>query len=130
MTPSWLAWTADLLVVGGLLVVTVGVAGFARMPDVYNKLHAASKTVVFGVAALLVASAATLDPALIARSALVAGFLVLTAPVSAHAVARSAYERGEPAPYQADDPGDGEPDREPARTPRSVDETPRRRADG
>ena len=109
MTPGWLAWAADLLVVGGLLVITLGVAGFARMPDVYNKLHAASKTVVFGVAALLVSSAATLDSALIARAALVAAFLVLTAPVSAHAVARTAYERGEPA-----------------RTPRSVDETPRR----
>ncbi len=109
MTPGWLAWAADLLVVGGLLVITLGVAGFARMPDVYNKLHAASKTVVFGVAGLLVASAATLDPALIARAALVAAFLVVTAPVSAHAVARTAYERGEPA-----------------RTPRSVDETPRR----
>ena len=111
MTPGWLAWAADLLVVGGLLVVTLGVVGFSRMPDVYNKLHAASKTVVFGVAALLVASVATLDAALVARAALVAAFLVLTAPVSAHAVARTAYERGEPA-----------------RTPRSVDETPRRMA--
>lgn len=112
MTPDWLVWVADAIVVCGLLVITLGVVGFARMPDVYNKLHAASKTVVFGVAALLVASAATLDSALIARAALVAAFLVLTAPVSAHAVARTAYERGEPA-----------------RTPRSVDETPRR-ADG
>lgn len=112
MTPAWLLWAADAIAICGLLVITLGVVGFARMPDVYNKLHAASKTVVFGVAALLVASAATLDPALIARAALVAAFLVMTAPVSAHAVARTAYERGEPA-----------------RTARSVDETPRR-ADG
>jgi len=105
VTPSWLAWAADALVVGGLLVLTLGVVGFARMPDVYNKLHAASKTVVFGVAALLLASVATLDVALVARAVLVATFLVLTAPVSAHAVARAAYERGEPA-----------------RTARSVDE--------
>ncbi len=80
----------------GLLVTTLGVAGMFRMPDVYTQLHAASKAVVFGVVAFLVASAADGDTAITVRAVLIAGFLLLTTPVGAHAIARAAFQRGEP----------------------------------
>ena len=86
-------WVADALVVLGLLVMTLGVYGILHMPDVYNKLHAASKVVVLGVISLLVASAATGDPVVIYRVVLIGAFLLLTAPVSAHVIARAAYLR-------------------------------------
>lgn len=85
-----IAWLADGLVVLGLVVMTIGVIGLYRMPDLYLRLHAASKAVVLGVVALAAASAATGDGAIIARAALIAGFLLLTTPVSAHAIARAA----------------------------------------
>ncbi|MBD0291768.1 MAG: monovalent cation/H(+) antiporter subunit G, partial [Thermoleophilia bacterium] len=89
------ALLADVLVVLGVAVMTVGVYGLYRMPDVYTQLHAASKAVFLGVVSLLFASLATREPAIIARAALIGAFLVLTTPVAAHAVARAAYRRHE-----------------------------------
>lgn len=102
-----MAWPADALVLLGLVVMTVGVAGLFRMPDVYTQLHAASKAVFLGVIAFAVASVASGEGPVIARAALITVFLVLTTPVSAHAIARAAHLAGEDAPDR-DDPG--EPD--------------------
>lgn len=88
-----MAWVADALVLLGLGVMTIGVVGVQRMPDVYMQLHAASKAVFLGIIAFVAASTATGDPAIIARGLLIAGFLLLTTPVSAHAVARAAHMR-------------------------------------
>jgi multicomponent Na+:H+ antiporter subunit G len=86
---------ADALVVLGVFVMTVGVYGMIRMPDTYTRLHAASKAVFLGVISLLVASVVTGEAEIILRAALIAAFLMLTTPVSAHAIARAAYGRGE-----------------------------------
>jgi multicomponent Na+:H+ antiporter subunit G len=85
------AWIADALVLLGVVVMTIGVYGVFRMPDVYTELHAASKAVFLGVIALLAASVATGDPAIVARAALIAVFLVLTTPVAAHVIALGAF---------------------------------------
>ena len=89
------AWLADLLIVLGLLVMTAGVYGVVRFPDVYTQLHAASKAALVGVVALLAAASLTGDGAVVARCALIAVLLVLTTPVSAHVVAQAAFLRGE-----------------------------------
>ncbi len=88
-------WLADALVLLGVLVMTVGVYGVVRMPDVYLRLHAASKMVVLGAMPLLLASALTGDKAVIPRVVLISFFLLLTTPVSAHVIGRAAYQRGE-----------------------------------
>ncbi len=90
------ALVSDALVVLGVAVMTIGVYGVFRMPDVYTQLHAASKAVFLGVISLLLASIATRDAAILARATLIAVFLVLTTPVAAHAIARGAYRREEP----------------------------------
>ena len=90
-----LPFVADALVVLGVIVMTLGVYGIIRLPDTYARLHAASKVVSLGVVSLLLASTVTGDPAVIFRVALIAAFLVVTTPVSAHVVARAAYLRGE-----------------------------------
>ncbi len=86
---------ADVLVVLGVFVMTVGVYGVIRLPDTYTRLHAASKAVFLGVVSLLVASVVTGDKEIILRAVLLGVFLILTTPVSAHVIARAAYERGE-----------------------------------
>lgn len=86
-------WLADALVVIGVFGMTVGVYGIVRMPDVYNKLHAASKVVFLGVVLLLAASAVTRDAEIILRATLIGIFLVLTTPVSAHVVGKAAFLR-------------------------------------
>lgn len=87
---------ADVLLIAGLAIMTVGVYGLIRLPDVYTQLHAASKATSLGVAVLLVSAAFEGDGALIARSLLVIALLTITTPVASHAIARAARRRAEP----------------------------------
>lgn len=91
-----IAVAADALVVAGVAFISIGVLGLFRMPDVYTQLHASGKAALPGVILLLVASLAAREADIAARSALIALFLVLSAPVAAHVVARAAFLRGEP----------------------------------
>ncbi len=86
-----LPWLADALVVLGVGIMTVGVYGVIRMPDLYTRLHAASKSVFLGVCSLALASVVTGDPDIIARVLLIGALLLLTTPVSSHAIGRAAY---------------------------------------
>ena len=92
---SVVPWVADALVVLGILVMTLGVYGVVRMPDTYTRLHVASKMVFLGAMPLLLASALTGGREVILRVILIAFFLLVTTPVSAHMVGRAAYLRGE-----------------------------------
>ena len=86
---------ADVLVLLGVLVMTLGVYGMVRLPDAYTRLHAAGKAVFLGVMPLLLSSALTGDPGVILRVMLIAFFLLVTTPVSAHVIGRAAYLKGE-----------------------------------
>ncbi|MDQ3285870.1 MAG: monovalent cation/H(+) antiporter subunit G [Actinomycetota bacterium] len=88
-------WLADALVVLGILVMTIGVYGVVRMPDTYTRLHVASKMVFLGAMPLLLASALAGGQEVTLRVILIAFFVLLTTPVSAHMVGRAAYLRGE-----------------------------------
>lgn len=89
--PSTLAEViSDAFIVLGLVVMTIGVIGIFRMPDVYTKLHAASKSVFLGVCSLLIAVSFSGNPEIIARSVLIGILLIFTTPVAAHEIARAA----------------------------------------
>lgn len=88
-------WIADALVVLALFTMTVGVYGLATMPDIYTKIHAASKAVFLGAIALMLASFVTGDSAVIARAILIIGALIVTSPISAHAISNAAVRRND-----------------------------------
>jgi multicomponent Na+:H+ antiporter subunit G len=102
---------ADVLVVFGLVILTIGVYGVVRLPDTYTQLHAASKAGFVGVSALLVSASLDGDGAVIARAVLTIALLALTTPVAAHAIARAARVRGEEmqTPGAVDEAAPGEP---------------------
>jgi multicomponent Na+:H+ antiporter subunit G len=81
---------SDGLLILGVVVMTIGVIGVVRMPDIYTKLHAASKSVFLGVMSLLIAVSAAGDAPIVARAILIALLLVVTTPVAAHEIARAA----------------------------------------
>lgn len=83
-----LPWIADALVILGLVVLTISIGGVLRMPDLFRSLHAASIATAFGVGPLLIA-AGMQNGTILLRGLLVLGFMLLTSPVSAHAIARS-----------------------------------------
>jgi multicomponent Na+:H+ antiporter subunit G len=87
---------ADVLVVAGLAVMTLGVYGIVRFPDVYTQLHASGKAAFLGVSVLLVAAAIEGGPAAASRVVLAVVLLAVTTPVAAHAIAQAAHHRREP----------------------------------
>ncbi|HAX25336.1 MAG TPA: sodium:proton antiporter [Chloroflexi bacterium] len=107
MMAALLPWLADVLVVLGLVVLTISVFGVLRMPDLFRSLHAASIATALGVGPLLIAAGIG-GSTILMRGSLVLGFMLLTAPVSAHAIARAerhAEDRaavGEPDPMTGD----------------------------
>jgi multicomponent Na+:H+ antiporter subunit G len=81
----------------GLTFDFLGVLGLIRLPDIYNRLQAATKCVTFGSAGILLGVFINFGFSPIGFKALVCiGFVLLTAPVSAHAIARAAHRNGTP----------------------------------
>ena len=86
---DWIA--AALLLAGGFFLLVAGL-GILRLPDVLIRMHASTKAGTLGAG--LVFSAVALhsrDTVTVAISALTVVFLLVTAPVAAHAIARAAY---------------------------------------
>lgn len=90
------AVASDVLTVLGVAILTIGVYGVVRMPDVYTQLHAASKAGFLGIAALLAAAGLQEGGATVARGVLIVALLAVTTPVAAHAIGRAARRRDEP----------------------------------
>jgi multicomponent Na+:H+ antiporter subunit G len=82
---------AVVLLTLGTLVTTISVYGVFRMPDVYNQLHAAGMASGLGAITILLAAIATYDAGTITDAVLIIAFLLLTAPISSHAIAWAAY---------------------------------------
>lgn len=94
-----MVWLVDLLVAFLLLVgsvfALVAAVGLIRLPDLYTRMHAASKAGTLGSGALLIALAVADGTAGTASRALMGVvFFLLTAPISAHLLARAAYGVG------------------------------------
>lgn len=86
----------------GLIFISVGLAfdvfgclGLVRLPDVYNRLQAATKCVTLGTCSILFGTFLIVGVGAAGLKALLSiAFLVLTSPVAAHAVARGAHRAG------------------------------------
>ncbi|CAD7045828.1 Na+/H+ antiporter subunit G [Pseudorhizobium halotolerans] len=88
--------TAALILVGAVFVLAAAL-GLNRFPDLYSRMHAASKAGTVGSALMLIAVGIhAADLAILARSFAGFFFFVLTAPVSAHLLAKAAHETGYP----------------------------------
>lgn len=86
---SWIFF----LIGGGLVVL--GAVGVLRFPDFYTRIHAAGVTDTMGADFVLLAMALQSDNWItIVKLFLIFVFLLLTSPVSTHAVAHAAWVRG------------------------------------
>jgi len=84
-----------IFIVIGLTFDFLGCLGLVRFPDIYNRLHSSIKCVTLGTCSILFGLFLYkgFSPAGI-KALLCIAFLVLTAPVSAHVLARSAHKSG------------------------------------
>lgn len=80
------------LLLGGVFVF-LGSFGLLRLPDFYTRLHTPTKATTLGMAGLLIASMiqfSVTEQRLSVHELLITLFLLITAPVSAHMLAKSA----------------------------------------
>ena len=90
-----LSLVVAVMLVGGGLFTFLAALGVVRLPDVYTRMHAASKAGTVGSGLMLLAAGIHAGDAAILTRAL-AGFVffVLTAPVAAHLLAKAAHAAG------------------------------------
>ncbi len=90
----WAIVVAVLLLAGALFSLIAAI-GIVRLPDLYSRMHAASKAGTVGSGLLLLAIGIhSQDVSIFARSLAGFVFFVLTAPISAHLLARAAHKAG------------------------------------
>ncbi|WP_138859771.1 MULTISPECIES: monovalent cation/H(+) antiporter subunit G [Exiguobacterium] len=83
----------------GVFFTVVAAIGLIRLPDIYSRAHAASKSATLGVMFVLFAAVlhVWVDQRIFdARLLLGLFFVLLTAPVGSHLVARAAHSQGVP----------------------------------
>lgn len=83
-----------LLLLGGFFIA-VSAIGVLRLPDVFMRMHAATKAGTLGAGLILLAAAVLFGTLSVTVKALVVFlFLLFTAPVGAHVLGRAAYYDG------------------------------------
>jgi multicomponent K+:H+ antiporter subunit G len=90
----------SVLVIAGAGFTFIGSLGLVRLKDFYTRLHGPTKATTLGVGCLLVASSLffSLTTEIISlHEILVTLFLFITAPISAHLLAKAALHRQLPS---------------------------------
>lgn len=98
---SVLSIIGEVLVLIGVFFYVLSALGLIRMPDVYNRMQTATKSATLGSLGVLTgvglwAVGDGLSWAWLTKSIVIALFLLLTNPISAHALIRAAYKSGIP----------------------------------
>lgn len=97
---------ADIAIYAGCVLLLLGSAftliaaiGVVRLPDLYTRMHAASKAgAVGGGLVLLAVALMCFDAGVALRAIIGVMFLLLTTPVSAHLLARASYRISDQSP--------------------------------
>lgn len=90
-------WVTAVFLLTGAVFTLLAAAGVLRLPDVMLRMQASAKASTLGITCLLIGAAVQLpDLSSVIRLASIGAFVMLTAPLSAHIVARAALMRGAP----------------------------------
>jgi multicomponent Na+:H+ antiporter subunit G len=83
-----------MMTTGALLALIAGI-GLQRFPDVFARMHAATKPATLGLVLVLSGAALLMpDSGAVVKLLLVAVLQFVTAPVGSHLVGRAAYRAG------------------------------------
>ena len=83
----------SILILIGAFFILVGSIGLVKLPDFFTRLHAPTKATTLGVGSILIASTiyfSFTSGELSLHEVLITIFLFITAPISAHLMAKSA----------------------------------------
>lgn len=90
-------WLIMLLLLASAFFMLLAALGILRLPDLPTRMHASTKAGALG--AILVMTAAALffaDSLVVTKAIAVILFILITAPIAAHAIGRAGYFVGAP----------------------------------
>lgn len=94
--PDWAALVVGLLLILGATVVLIGAFGLLRLRTFYQRIHGPAISLTVGAACILAASMlyfTVQQSRLVIHEIIIAGFLLMTAPVVSMMIMRAAVYR-------------------------------------
>lgn len=86
-------YASVVLLILGLFFFTVGVVGLLRLPDVFSRLHATTKSDTLGLGLILAAAIIEYGPGIHAlQIGLLALFVAISTPSASHLIARAVFK--------------------------------------
>ena len=92
----WIEALVAFFLLAGSAFTLVGAVGLYRLPDFFTRLHGPTKATTLGVGGMLIASMiffSSRGQGLSLHELLITLFLFITAPVSAHILAKAALQQ-------------------------------------
>jgi multicomponent Na+:H+ antiporter subunit G len=77
----------------GILFLFLGNLGVLRLPDVYNRIQAGTKCTTLGAFCTII-GVGIMEPTWFFKALLIAVFVLVTNPISSHAIARASHKSG------------------------------------
>ncbi len=88
-----LHYTGYVLTSFGVLFLLLGALGILRMPDVYNRMQAGTKATTLGAVGTIM-GVGLINPEWFLKTLIISLFILLSNPISSHALARGSYRIG------------------------------------
>lgn len=92
-TQGLLAHIGAFMTLAGSMFLFLGALGIFRMPDLYNRMQAGTKTTTLGNI-LTLGGLGLLMPGWLPKIIVIIVFVLITNPISSHALARAAHRSG------------------------------------
>ncbi|EXJ12851.1 MULTISPECIES: monovalent cation/H(+) antiporter subunit G [Nitrincola] len=90
-------WIIKLLMLSSAIFTLLAAIGIIRLPDLLTRMHATTKAGALGIALMMVAAMFHFFDAVVSAKGLaVIIFILITAPIAAHAIGRAGYFVGIP----------------------------------
>lgn len=86
----------SLFIILGAFFTLIGSIGLVKLPDIFMRLHGPTKATTLGVGSILIASTLyyyNYENTISLHEILITAFLFITAPVSAHLMAKAALHK-------------------------------------
>ncbi len=77
----------------GVLFLFLGALGVVRMPDVYSRMQAGTKATTLGAVGTII-GVGLINPEWFWKTLIISLFILLSNPISSHALARGSYRSG------------------------------------
>jgi len=90
---DFLYYAGAFLLMVGAFFLFLGALGILRLPDLYNRLQAGTKATTLGAFGAII-GVGLMRPEWLPKAIIIAVFILMTNPISSHALARASYRKG------------------------------------